>query len=302
MLLGLLLAFAAALCYGVGSVLQAIAARSTEADEGLDPRLLVRLLRSWRYLLGVGLDGLGFLLSLVAVRTLPLFVVQAVVASFLAVTAILGALFLRMPLTRGDRIGLGVVVFGLALVAASAAEDRTVHVSAAEGWGVLVASVLLGVAAVPLGRLTGARGAAALGSVAGLAFGATAVASRMLPGDLSPDRIIGELGTLLTTPGDVRPRRGRRRRPAHLLDRSAARQRHPGDRAPGGLRDRRPCPGRPAAARGPRPPGLGMGRGRRASRSPSPARSVSPATARSRWPTPPRNDADPSLISDGSAF
>ena len=71
--------------------------------EGLDPRLLGRLLRSWKYVVGVGLDGLGFLLSLAAVRTLPLFVVQSVVASFLAVTAVLGAIFLKMPLTRRDR-------------------------------------------------------------------------------------------------------------------------------------------------------------------------------------------------------
>ena len=53
---------------------------------------------------------------------------------------------------------------------------------------------------VPLARLPGPRGAAALGSVAGLAFGATAVASRMLPGDLSPGNILGELDTLLASP------------------------------------------------------------------------------------------------------
>jgi hypothetical protein len=93
-----------------------------------------------------------------------------------------------------------VVVLGLALIGASAAEDRTVDVSDAEGWGVLVATVLLAVAALPLARLPGGRGAAVLGSIAGLAYGATAVASRMLPGDLSPDHIAGEVGTLLTTP------------------------------------------------------------------------------------------------------
>src|SRR6476660_3983525 len=98
MVLGLLGAFGAALCYGVGSVLQALAARRTATVEGLDPRLLLRLLKSWRYLVGVGLDGLGFVLSIAAVRTLPLFVVQSVIASFLAVTAILGAIVLHMPL------------------------------------------------------------------------------------------------------------------------------------------------------------------------------------------------------------
>jgi drug/metabolite transporter (DMT)-like permease len=199
-LTGLIAAAAAALCYGVASVLEAVATRRTEAVRGLDPRLMVRLLRSWPYLLGVGLDGLGFLLSLVAVRTLPLFVVQSVVASFLAITAVLGAIVLKMPLGRADRIGLAVVVTGLVLVGASATADSSVDVSRAEQWGVLVAAVLLAVAAVPLARLPGATSATALGAVAGLGYGVTAVASRMLPGDLAPDRLAGEIGTLLASP------------------------------------------------------------------------------------------------------
>ncbi|WP_194288999.1 MULTISPECIES: hypothetical protein [unclassified Nocardioides] len=200
MLLGLLAAAGTALCYGVSSILEAVATRRTTAVEGLDPRLVVRLLRSWTYVLGICLDGLGFLLSLVAVRSLPLFVVQSVIASFLAITAILGAVFLRMPLSRRDRLGVAVVVAGLVLVGASATEDRSVSVSDAEQWGVLVAAVVLAVLAVPLARLGGAAGATALGAVAGLSYGATAVASRMLPGDLSPGRIAGELDTLLASP------------------------------------------------------------------------------------------------------
>jgi drug/metabolite transporter (DMT)-like permease len=199
-LLGLLGAFGAALCYGVGSVLQAVAARDTETAEGLDPRLLLRLVQSWRYLVGVGLDGLGFVLSIAAVRTLPLFVVQSIVASFLAVTAVVGAVVLHMPLRRADRIGLVVVIGGLVLVGLSAAEDRQVDVSRAEQWGVLVATVLLAALAVPVARLSGATGAAALGTIAGLAFGATSVAARMLPGSLAPDKVVGGLGELLRSP------------------------------------------------------------------------------------------------------
>ncbi len=185
MTLGLTTAVVAAICYGVGSILQAAAARGTAQVEGLDPRLLVRLLRSWKYLLGVGLDGLGFVLGLVAVRSLPLFVVQSIVASFLAITAILGAIFLKMPLSRRDKVGIAVVVIGLVLVGSSAAEDAEVAVSAAETWGVLIATVVLVVLAIPAGRLNGAAGATAMGAVAGLAFGATAVAARMLPDDLA---------------------------------------------------------------------------------------------------------------------
>jgi drug/metabolite transporter (DMT)-like permease len=194
---GLVCALGAALCYGVGSVLQAMAARRAPLVEGLDPGLLLRLLRSWRYVVGLGLDALGFLLTLVAVQSLPLFVVQAVVASFLAVTAVLGAVLLQMPLSRRDWIGLGVTVLGLALVALSAADEGTVSVTTAEQWWVLAAAVGLAALAVPIGRWTGARGAAGLGAVAGMAFGTTSVAARMLPGAVSVGRPWSSVATLL---------------------------------------------------------------------------------------------------------
>jgi drug/metabolite transporter (DMT)-like permease len=197
---GLLASVGTALCYGVSSVLQAQASRGEAPVEGLDVRLLARLLRSWRYLVGVALDLIGFLLSLAAVRSLPLFVVQSVVASFLAVTAVLGAMFLAMPLTRRDRIGLAVVVAGLVLLAASATEDAADSVSDAVAWGVLVAVVLLGLMALPLARVQGARGASLLGALAGLEFGATAVAARILPGDLSFDHLGSEVHPLLASP------------------------------------------------------------------------------------------------------
>jgi uncharacterized membrane protein len=197
---GLLAAAGTALCYGISSVLQAQAAREAAPVEGLDVRILARLLGSWRYVVGIGLDLLGFLLGLAAVRSLPLFVVQSVVAGFLAVTAVLGAVFLAMPLTRNDRIGLGVVVCGLALLGSSAAEDASDPVSNAVPWGLLAAVVLLGVLAVPVARVVGGRGASALGALAGLEFGATAVAARILPGDLSVHHLGSELGTLLGSP------------------------------------------------------------------------------------------------------
>ena len=197
---GLLGAFAAAVCYGVASILQAVAARRTQAAEHLDPRLLIRLFRSLPYLLGIGLDGFAFLLSIAALRSLPLFVVQSVVASFLAITAVLGAIFLRMPLRRSDRIALLVVLAGLVLVGLSAAEDRTVSVSDGERWGVLVAAAVLGVTAVPLGRIKGSAGAAALGAIAGLAFGVVALAARVLPSSVRLDTLFSDLGTLLTDP------------------------------------------------------------------------------------------------------
>jgi hypothetical protein len=58
--LGLLGAFACAVCYGVGSILQAVAASRTQTSGTLDPRLLVRLMRQGTYLLGLAFDAVGF--------------------------------------------------------------------------------------------------------------------------------------------------------------------------------------------------------------------------------------------------
>lgn len=199
MIWGLLGALGAAVCYGGASVLQALAARQERTTEGLDPRLLLRLVRSWRYVLGLALDGFAFLLSIAALQTMPLFAVQAIVASFLAITAVLGAIFLDMPLSHRDKVALTVVIGGLVMVGLSAAEDKVVAVSSGERWGILVAALALAALAVPLGRLRGARGAAALGTVAGLGFGTVAVAARVLP-KIGFGTLFSDLGAVLRDP------------------------------------------------------------------------------------------------------
>ncbi len=186
MILGLVGAFGAAVCYGVASVLQALAARRTATAEGLDPRLVLRLLKSWPYVAGLGLDVLGFMMSLVALRMLPLFLVQGVIASSLAVTAVLGAFVLHMGLRGREKVAVGVVVAGLILLALSAAEDHPVPVTSGTHWGVLAAGVALSGLAVLLARLPGRLGAAALGAVAGLQFGVVATAARILPQSFAP--------------------------------------------------------------------------------------------------------------------
>jgi uncharacterized membrane protein (DUF441 family) len=85
------------------------------------------------------------------------------------------------------------------MVGLSAAEDRAVDVSSAERWGILVAALALAALAVPLGRLKGAKGAAALGGVAGLGFGAVAVAARVLA-PIGFDTLFSDLGVLLRDP------------------------------------------------------------------------------------------------------
>ena len=106
MLVSMIAAIVAAVFYGVASVMQAIAVRAAShrepddvASGGVDPGLVVRMLHQWRFVASICLDALGFLAQLVALQRLPLFLVQAVVASNLAVTAVVASWLIGVKLS-----------------------------------------------------------------------------------------------------------------------------------------------------------------------------------------------------------
>lgn len=188
MAIGLLAALGAAVCYGVGSVLQAVGARRTATAVGIDPRLLVRLLGQSTFVLGSLLDVIGFVLALVALRSLPLYVVQATIASNLAVSAVLAAEVMHARLARVEWTGVVAATIGLALLGMSAGEQGPVEAGHVFRWGLVVGSVGVVVLGVAAGGLSGSRGAAALGFVSGLGFGVVSLAGRVLT-DLAPGHL-----------------------------------------------------------------------------------------------------------------
>lgn len=197
--MGLACAVGTALCYGLGSVLQAAAARDTERTEQLDPRLLLALVRTWRYPAGLALDTAGFALSLVALRTLPLYVVQSVSASFLAVTALVGIPVLGLRLRRREVGALVAVVVGLTLVGLSAAPESATPLGTGAQWLLLGCTAALAAAATPLARLGGASSAWVLGAIGGLGFGVVAIAARALSGAMTR-QLADDVHLLLRSP------------------------------------------------------------------------------------------------------
>jgi hypothetical protein len=178
----LLGAFAASVCFGVATVLQAVAARRTPSAAGVDPRLLVRLATQVPYVAGISLDLLGFVFELAALRSLPLFVVQAIIAANLAVTALVAARVMGVELTVREWSAVGVVCVGLAVLGFTAGKESAAHVGMAFRWWLLGAAALLLVAGAAAGRLTGMARAVALGTAAGLGFGVVAIGARVLKG------------------------------------------------------------------------------------------------------------------------
>jgi drug/metabolite transporter (DMT)-like permease len=175
-------AIAAAWCYGFASVIQALAARS--ASHGgvarIDPRLVVRMLSQWRFIASLGLDFLGFVFQLVALRRLPLFVVQAAIAASLAVTAVSAAWLIHQVLAGREWAAVAGVCAGIVMLGTSAGAERPASAGEEFRIGLIVGLGAVLLAGMLAGRLPDPFRTPVLGAVAGLGYGVVAVSARIL--------------------------------------------------------------------------------------------------------------------------
>ncbi|MGW4397350.1 hypothetical protein ACWEHA_18865 [Amycolatopsis nivea] len=182
MVWGFLCALLSAVAYGVASVMQAVAAKAApdKGGAGVDPRLLLRVLKQWKFVVGLLLDGVGFVAQIAALHVLPLFLVQATQAASLAVTAVAVRVF-GVRLGAREWTAVGVVVAGLALLGSSAESEGSSEVGLGFRLTLAGAAVVLGIAGLLVGRAGDRVRTAGLGLVAGLCFGLVAVAGRVIP-------------------------------------------------------------------------------------------------------------------------
>jgi drug/metabolite transporter (DMT)-like permease len=191
MVVSLLAALLSAVCYGVASVMQAIAVRAAsrrsvaqvaQAGEGVDAGLLVRMARQGLFLASIAIDIVGFVAQVIALRRLPLFAVQAIMASNLAVTAVCAAWLMRARLAVREWLAVGGVIAGVSLLGLSAGSEGAARTGRTFELGLIVAVAAVGVSGFAVARLPNPVRTPALGAIAGLGYGALAVAARILPG------------------------------------------------------------------------------------------------------------------------
>ncbi|MFD7324618.1 hypothetical protein ACFV9D_26560 [Streptomyces sp. NPDC059875] len=209
MLIGLLTAIAASICYGTGSVLQAVGSRKSARREAAAASSAGRLTEhggpslsstakaamTWEFVVGTILDFVGFGLGALAARMLPLFLSQTVISANLVVTAVLSVRLLGIRLTRAEWTSIGVVCSALVLLASAAGPEGSGHTPVSTHWWLLAISLLLMVGGTVVVRLLGARAAILAGLLSGLGFGALGVGVRILDG-VDPF----DPGTLLADP------------------------------------------------------------------------------------------------------
>ncbi|MBT2544588.1 hypothetical protein J7E99_28775 [Streptomyces sp. ISL-44] len=175
-------ALGAAICFGTASVLQAVAARAAEpgTGSGVDPALLMRALRQWRYLAGLGLDAVGFVLQIIALRHIPIYAVGAALAASLAVTAVVASRLLKVRLSRTEWGAVWVVCAGLLMLGLASGEEGSGTGSLALELGLLVVAGLVLLVGMVAGRLPDGPRALVLGLAAGTGFGVVEVSVRLI--------------------------------------------------------------------------------------------------------------------------
>jgi len=178
---GIAAALAAATAFGAAAVLQGAAAARTKGARGVDPRLLLRLLRQPTFLAALVLTLGGFVLHVVALRSLTLFLVQPLISSSVAVTALLEVRFFGVRLSPADWGAVAGVCFGLGLLAAASGDAGTGTATRGFHLGLLVAVVAVAAVGTLAARLRGPAAASLLGLASGGGFGVVGVATRVLP-------------------------------------------------------------------------------------------------------------------------
>lgn len=195
MVIGVAAAVLACCGYGVASVLQAYGARSSiaaasgrgksvlaTATGGPTLRTTIGAALTAAFIAGMVLDVVGFAGSVVSARLIPLFLSQTIISANLVVTAVLGIAVLGVRLHTRDWVAIVTVVVSLCVLGLTAGHRGEGTSKPAVHWGLLSASVLILLGGVGLIRLLGARAAVAGGLIAGILFGAMAVAVRVLDG------------------------------------------------------------------------------------------------------------------------
>jgi drug/metabolite transporter (DMT)-like permease len=191
LLVSLIAAIVAAVFYGIAAVMQAIAVRAasnrhpadTQAGGAkVDPGLLIRMLGQWRFVASMVLDTLGFVAQLIALHRLPLFAVQAFVASNLAVTAVVASKLIGLRLQPREWAAVLGVVTGVGLLGSSAGAEGASSTGAVFKLALILAVAGLALLGMAAAKLAEPYRTTALGITAGLGYGVLSIAARVLTG------------------------------------------------------------------------------------------------------------------------
>lgn len=169
-----------ATCNGVAAILQKLSADKERKAKSLEVGLMWRLAHDWPYLLGTALDIVAGMLILVAVHSLPLFLVSSIIASSIAITFIIERVLTGRK-AQGRLYGaVGLVLIGLITIASAASPETAKPIGSSVRWSIVLAPLFIALIGMFCSRLEGKRGTISIAILSGVAFGGSSISGRAL--------------------------------------------------------------------------------------------------------------------------
>jgi drug/metabolite transporter (DMT)-like permease len=181
---GILAAAVGAACFDGGLAIQALDARAQPHEHSLSPKLLARLVRRRRWVVGTAVAFLGWPFHLLALALAPLSLVQPTLALGLVLLLYLGHRVLGERIGPTEILAVAGVVGSVAVLAWAAPPESSHHASSARIAIGLVPLALVALLPVALPRIGIRTAPAVLPFAAGAAYAFTGVASKLLVDDL----------------------------------------------------------------------------------------------------------------------
>ena len=175
----IVLALAAAFFFALGLVLQEKSA-SAQPAESVARGFLVRLAHEPIWLLGLAMQGVGFVCQAIALGIGRMVIVQPLLVATIVFALPLGRVIEKRPIKRSDMIGAALITVGLGVLlivskTSAGADDASLRSWAVIGGGTIAVAVLL--FALARGRSSIVR-AGMLGTAAGILFGLAAALTK----------------------------------------------------------------------------------------------------------------------------
>jgi len=178
-LLPILAAFGCAIGNGSAAILQKMSADKEKTIRSMDARLLWRLFQDKPYIGGVALDLLGWGLTIYAVQYLPLFLVEAIIATSIVITALIERFVWRRVLRPRVYLAIGLIITGLIPLMLAASPEKAAPISNLLRGLIVLSPLLIGLTGYFLARRSSYAASISLAALGGLAFGGTSVIGRI---------------------------------------------------------------------------------------------------------------------------
>lgn len=173
-------AIGVAICNAAAAIMQKVSSDKVAKIKSYNLDSVINLFQQLPYVAGVVIDLFAGVLTLIAVNKLPLFLVQAVFASSVVLTAFCEQIFLKRKMKKRTYGASLIVMVGLGLLALSSHSEHTAQASSAVKYIFGFLPIVLAAAGFIAIKLSNKAGAFILSSLSGVAFGGVSVIGRLL--------------------------------------------------------------------------------------------------------------------------